>query len=24
MAEGVLVKPFDPGHLLRAIAASTP
>ncbi len=24
MAEGFLVKPFDPGHLLRAIAASTP
>jgi DNA-binding response OmpR family regulator len=23
MAEGFLVKPFDPGHLLRAIAAST-
>lgn len=24
MAEGFLVKPFDPGHLLRAIAASAP
>ena len=24
MAEGFLVKPFDPRHLLRAIAASTP
>ena len=24
MAEGFLVKPFDPAHLLRAIAASTP
>jgi two-component system response regulator HydG len=24
MAEGFLVKPFDPEHLLRAIAASTP